>query len=208
MNQLQADKNILRYLGAVESSMAMSDAKARKQLKERVALSEEPIEKAEEYLDEADQKKASLLRSAIDELHLQYVLGRMEGVEKLQEIEKRIEHGFFDMKNSLRKSKRPTEDEAEHLSEALSDFWKKLKLEINLLYYRIELGREAEGTEHTNLKEELAEDARSIAALCERDADQAKIDFELWLQNTRKSVSERAHKVVKGIEHYFTDKVF
>lgn len=205
MKQLEVDKNIQRYLGAVELNMALGDAEAQNQLEEKVALALPPLVEARKHLEESEHKEIDLLRTAIDELRVQFALGKMEGADTLEEIEGRIAHGFSGLKNSVRKAKRLTGKEAEELNESLHKGWRKLKLEINILYLRLELAHETGSEKFDTARKELIEDVKQIAELGKEEAEEAAADLGLWLKQVKMVVQKRALKVVKSMENYLLD---
>ncbi|MDB4438385.1 hypothetical protein N9195_02220 [bacterium] len=205
MTNLKSDIGIQRYLGSVETSINLSDVAAQKKLDDGAALAIDRIAKAQGYLDAESHKQVDLLRAAIDELRVQYALGKMEGSEKLEAIEDRIEHGYRNLKNALRRTKKLTAYEAEELNDNLHEGWRHLKLEINLLYLRLGLVHDS-GSERLALaKEALIEDAKLIARLGKEEADLVGKNFSLWCRNLKKSLRKSALKLVHSMEKYLVD---
>lgn len=205
MTKLESYKSIQRYLGAVETSIVLSDAAAQKRLGEDSAKALAHIGKAQEHLDEDAHKETDLLRAAIDELRVQYALGKMEGSEKLEEIEGRIEHGYQKLKNAVRRAKRLTERESEELNESLHKGWRSLKLEINLLHLRLSLAHDAGSEKLADAKKELVEDAKSIAQMGKKEAELIRDNLSIWCEKTKKTVRKSALKLVRSMEKYLVD---
>ena len=205
MTLLESDKNIEHYLGALETSIILSDAAAQKRLGEHAAVTLVHIDNAQKYLDEDVYHEVELIRTAIDELRVQYALGKMEGAEKLEEIEERIEHGYQKLKNAVRKTKKLTEHEREELNEALHKGWRSLKLEINLLHLRLSLAHDTGSEKLAAAKKELVKDAKHIAKLGKKEAELIGENFSPWCEKIKKSVSKSALKVIRSMEKYLLD---
>ena len=205
MPKLETDKNIQRYLGAVETNIVLSDSAAQKRLDEDAAKALAHIEKAQEHLDEDVHNEVDLLRSAIDELRVQYALGKMEGAEKLEGIEERIEHGYRKLKSAVRRTKKLTEHESEELNDSLHKGWRSLKLEMNILYLRLGLAHETGSEKLAAAKKELIEDAKAIAKLGKEEAELIRENCSLWCQKTKSSVRKSALKLVRSMEKYLLD---
>ncbi len=205
MAKLESDKSIQRYLDAVETSIILSDAAAQKRLDKDADKALARLEKAQNHLDENAHKEVDLLRTAIDELRVHYALGKMEGAEKLEEIEARIENGYQRLKDAVRRATTLTGHESEELNNALRKGWRSLKLEINLLYLRISLAHDAGSGKLAAAKEELAEDAKLIAKLGREEAKLIEDNLSLWCKNLEKSVRKSSLKLVRSMEKYLLD---
>ena len=205
MTKPESDKSIQRYLSAVETSIILSDAAAQKRLDEDAAKALARLEKVQEHLDEDAHKEVDLLRVAIDELRVQYALGKMEGTEKLEEIEERIERGYRKLKNAVRKTKKLTGQESEELNNALHKSWRSLKLEINLLYLRLSLAHDAGSEKLMAAKEDLVEDAKLIAKLGKEEAEIIRHDISLWCKKIKTSTRKSALRLVQSMEKYLLD---
>ena len=205
MTKLESDKSIQRYLSAVETSIILSDASAQKRLNQHAAKALAHIEKIQKYIDDDAQQEVDLIRAAIDELRVQYSLGKMEGTERLEEIEEGIEHGYQKLKNAVRKTKKLTEQEAKELNDALHEGWRSLKLEINLLYLRLDLAHDAGSEKLAAAKEELIENAKHIARLGKKEAELIGDNCSLWCKKIEKSMRKSALKLIRSMEKHLLD---
>jgi hypothetical protein len=205
MSNLEPDQQIQRYLGAVESGLILSDEAAQKRLDEDSAKALAHIENAQEHLDEEAHHEVDLLRTALDELRVQYALGKMEGAEKLTEIEERIEHGYQNLKNAVRRAKNLTKQESEELNDALHQGWRNLKLGINILYLRLSLAHDSGNDRLAAAKEELIQDVKFLAKLGKDEAELIGDNCSLWCKKVEKSVRQSALKLVRSMEKYLLD---
>ena len=205
MPKSEPHQRIQHYLGAVETGIALSDEAAQKRLDEDTAHALSHIEKAQEHLDEDATQEVDLLRTALDELRVQYALGKMEGAEKLSEIEERIERGYRKLKSAVQRAKKLTAHENEELNETLQKSWENLKLEINILYLRLSVAHDSGSEKLAAAKEDLIQDVKLIAKLGREEAEIIDDNCSHWCKKIEKSVRKSALKLVRSMEKYLLD---
>ncbi len=199
---IQTGIQIEHYLTEVETGMEMSDAEANKQLDTSANGILNHIKALEKHVDTIGQREAEILQTAIGELRVQFALGRMEGTEKLQELERRIEQGFRQMKDALKRAKELTSEQVDALIESLHDSWRRLKMEISLLHLRIAFAHETGVEKLAVAKAELMNDLKKIGNLAKENTEEITSDFSSWIKKTRKSISKRSHSTLTSMERY------
>lgn len=201
MNSLQTDLAIEHYLHAAETSLINDEASAQKSLKEKINVALEKLSHAEKHLEEDDRKEVSLLRSALDELHLQFALGKMEGKSKLIDLQKEVSHGIQMTKSKLKATKQLSEKEKNKILTELHHAWKELRFDLVLIETRIEIASDTIAHKIESSKDEFIKDIKTISQLAKEDFTKTKTKTEEWFSQTKKKVNARARKVLHTIEH-------
>lgn len=205
MKSIEIDQHITRYLSAIESGIAMSDSEAHLHRDKRAADLVSNLTNAEGHLDQIGQHEAQLLRTAIDELRVQFTLGKMEGVDKLHEIEERIASRSKKVSAALRRVKSTATDEVHDIEQGFALAWRALSTEINLLDLRYGIAEEQAGEKISTATHEVSEDLKLITRLAKERLEELKEEFQTWAKETKKSVSKRTHKTIDSIEQYLLD---
>jgi len=201
----KSDTCIENYLNSLEEHINLSDSDAQKRLDKHASKALDHIKHAQGHIDEDSHKEVNHIRIALDDLRLQYALGKMEGVEKLEKIEEQLKNSFQKLKNAVRKTKSLAEQENEELSNALHTGWRDLELEINLLYLRLGLAHDAGSEKLATAKDELVEDIKHISELGKEEAEIIGENFSAWCHKVKRSTRKSALKVVQSMEKYLSD---
>jgi len=202
MNILEKDQPIVEYLSIVQIGIIMNDDDAYVHREQRARDLVSNLTKAEAHLDAIGQQEAQLLKTAIDELRVQFSLGKMEGVEKLREIENRITHQAKRVSEAFHRAKENASEEIYDLQQGFTLAWRALNTEITLLDLRLDLIKEQARTKVSTATHQVSEDIKLIARLAKAELKQLSENFKEWSAKTKKSVSTRTHKVIDSLEHY------
>ena len=192
--------NIGYYLDEVEHGIQVSDAESIKNLCEQTGSASSRIEELESHLDSEGQREARILRAAIDELQVQLALGKMDAAEKVEEIEKRIEHGYSQMKHAVGRLERLGEAETEALREKIHKSWIHLKVASTIARLRLELAEEKGAAKLQAAKDELIEDFEKIRYLAKENVSGAYEKSAEWIEKTKDSVGRKARNVLEAIK--------
>lgn len=206
MTQLQAERNIERYLGAMRAGLELNETHAEQERDKRAKELLRDLETAEENLGEEERHEVHILHTAIGDLRLQYGLGKMEGAEKLSEIEHRLEHGYQKTKNALRKLRNLSQKEAQAVQEKIHRGWQALQTEVKLLYIRLDLAEEKTEEKISAAKDEIVKDIKSIANLARENAAGARDKAHGWTTQAKKSVSKRSHRILDWLDRWLLDE--
>lgn len=191
---------IVWYLDAVENGILVSDADRIKTLCEQTDRASSQIGEVEPHLDSEGQHEARILRAAIDELQVQLALGKMEAAEKIGEIEKRIEHGYSQMKHAVGRLEKLGEEEADALREKIHKSWMALKAAGSIARLRLELAEEKGEAQLLAAKDELIGDFEKIRDLTTESVGGAYEKSSEWIERTKKSVGRKARNVLDAIK--------
>lgn len=142
MTLLETDQGLLHYLQVMEAKMTFTDDDLQTKLGTRVSKSLRDVDRIEEHLGFDERYETSVLRASIADLHLQFVLGKMESRKKLHEIKGKLDHRFLKVLGKLDGLAHLTANELDSLKEHLTKNWRNLRLEILLLDARIALAGE------------------------------------------------------------------
>ena len=192
--------NIGYYLDEVEHGILLSDADSIKKLCEQTGRASSRIEDVEPHLDSECQHEARILRAAIDELQVQLALGKMDAAEKVEEIEKRIEHGYSQMKHAVGRLEKLGEAESEALRDKIHKSWIHLKVAGTIARLRLELAEEQGEAKLQAAKDELIEDFEKIRDLAKENVSGACEKSAEWIEKTKESVGRKAHNVLEAIK--------
>ena len=192
--------NIDYYLDTVEHGILMSDAESIKKICEQTSRASSRIEDVEQHLDSEGQREARILRAAIDEMQVQLALGKMDAVDKVEEMEKRIEQGYSQMKHAVSRLERLGEGQAEALRDKIHNSWIHLKAAGTIARLRLELAEEKSEAKLQAAKDELIADFEKIRDLAKESVDDACEKSAEWIDNTKKSVGGKAHNILKAIK--------
>lgn len=203
MNRLKFDKSLQSYLQASQTKILRGDAEAREKLTEHADRAIARVHQTVDHLPEAEQKEARHLKTALDELKLQFALGKMEGAEKLKNLEERIEYGFVSLKKAVKKAEKIGEKETKEANHALHEGWEKLQLEMMILYVRLDLAHEAGSQKLGAAKDEFISDIKLIAEFGKEEADHLGEDFSAWIKRSQKSVGEKSHRFLERLKKRF-----
>lgn len=171
--------------------MASDVEQAHSTFAEKVSQSLENINHVGEQLQEDDRHEISLLRAAIDELRLQFALGKMEGIETLNKIRSKLDHRFNQAAAKISNLERLPSKEVEKLKGKLHQSWKDLKFEIALLNARITLIEEQGLENFSTAKEEMIADLRLIGHYAKENADELNESIQAWAKKTKKSLKKQ-----------------
>lgn len=192
--------NIVSYLDVVEHGILVSDADSIRALCEQTGSASSQIGEVEPHLDSEGRHEARLLRAAIDELQVQLALGKMEAAEKIGEIEKRIEHGYSQMKHAVGRLERLGEEEADALRDKIHKSWLDLKAAGSIARMRLELAEEKGEAKLQAAKDELIADFAKIRDLTKENVGDAYEKSSEWIERTKKSVGRKARNVLDAIK--------
>jgi len=195
MSLPSTDKNVERYLGAIEDGVALSDSAAKKQQTTQADQLIKSLDEATPHLDEEGQKEAHLFRSTIDELKLQLALGKMDGKDQLDELHTKANHHFGNIKESLHRAKQVATDD-------LHQAWLTFKIEIHLLNLRHEIPIEETKESLSNATEEALADIRLIAHYAKDSATDLNDQMHLWTKKAKSSLGNRCHKFLDSLEDF------
>lgn len=192
--------DIAYYLDTVENGILLSDSESIKKLCEETQQASSGIREVEPHLDSQGRHESNILRAAIDELQVQLALGKMDAADKLDEIERRIGHGYHQIKNAIARLERLSEKEADALRERIHSSWLHLKSAGTIARIRLELADEKSKEKLQATKNEFIEDLEKIRILakenvggtCEKSAD--------WIKKTKQSVGRKAHNVLDALK--------
>ena len=192
--------DIVWYLDAVEHGILVSDADSIRALCEQTDRASSQIGEVEPHLDSEGRHEARLLRAAIDELQVQLALGKMEAAEKIGEIEKRIEHGYRQVKHAVGRLERLGEEEVDLLRDKIHKSWMDLKAAGSIARMRLELAEEKGEAKLQAAKDELIGDFAKIRDLTKENVGDAYEKSSEWIERTKKSVGRKARNVLDAIK--------
>jgi hypothetical protein len=192
--------DIVCYLDVVEHGILVSDADSIRALCEQTGRASSQIEEVEPHLDSEGRHEARILRAAIDELQVQLALGKMEAVERIREIEERIEHGYREMKHAVGRLERLGEAEADTLRDKIHKSWMDLKAAVSIARTRLELAEEKGEEKLQAAKDELIGDFEKIRDLTKENVGDAYEKSSEWIERTKKSVGRKARNVLDAIK--------
>lgn len=198
MTHLKTLSTIDTYIVSFETGIVISDAAAHHHREERATDLIANLTEAELHLDPIGLHEAEILRTAIGELRVQFALGKMEGTEKLHEIKDKIEQSMRRVKKALHQAKKGTADDVQEIDTKLHNSWLSLEAQVNLLDLRMNLALEKTDEKAKAAKEEVTEDLKTIRKLAHENFD----DASEWVKRTKKSVSQRTHKIVDAMDQY------
>lgn len=191
---------IVSYLDVIEHGILVSDADGIKALCEQTRHASSQIGEVEPHLDHEGRHEAQILRAAIDELQVQLALGKMEAAEKIGEIEKRIEHGYRQVKHGVERLEKRGEAEADVLRDKIHKSWIHLKAAGSIARLRLELAEEKSEAKLQAEKDELIEDFAKIRDLTKENVVDAYEKSSEWIERTKKSVRRKARNVLEAIK--------
>lgn len=192
--------NISYYLDTVENGILMSDADSIKKLCEETGHASSQIEDVELHLDNEGQRDSRILRTAIDELQVQFALGKMDAADKVGDIEKRIEHGYGRMMQAVGRIGRLGEDETNALRDKIHSSWIHLKVAASIFRIRLELAEENGEAKLEAAKHELIANFEKIRDLAKENVGEACEKSADWIDKTKGSIGRKAHNVIDAIK--------
>lgn len=192
--------NVVCYVDAVERGILVSDAESIKLLCEQTDRASSRIEEVESQLDGEGRHEARILRALIDELQVQLTLGKMEAAEKVEEIEKRIEHGYRQVKHAVGRLERLGEMEADALLDKVHRSWMDLKAAGSIARLRLELAEEKGEVKLQAAKDELVRDFEKIRDHTKENVGSAYEKSAEWIEKTKNSVGRKARNVLEAIK--------
>jgi hypothetical protein len=192
--------DIVCYLDVVEQGILVSDTESIRALCEQTGRASSQIGEVEPHLDSEGQHEARILRAAIDELQVQLALGKMEASEKVGEIEKRIEHGYSQLKHAVGRLERLGEAEVDALRDKIHKSWMDLKAAASIARLRLEFAEEKGEAKLQAAKDELIEDFEKIRDLTKENVGGAYEKSADWIETTKKSVGRKARNVLDAIK--------
>lgn len=192
--------NISYYLDTVENGILMSDADSIKKLCEETGHASSRLEDVELHLDSEGQHDSRILRAAIDELQVQLALGKMDAAGKVEEIEKRIEHGYSRMKHAVGRLEKLGEAEANALRDKIHSSWIHLKVAGTIARIRLELAEEKSEAKLEAAKDELIADFEKIRNMAKENIGEACEKSADWIEKTKESVGRKAHNVLEALK--------
>ena len=192
--------DIVYYLDTVENGILLSDSESIKKLCEETEHASSGIREVEPHLDSQGRQESNVLRAAIDELQVQLALGKMDAADKLDEIERRIEHSYGEMKHAIARLERLSEEEADALRDRIHNSWLHLKSAGTIARIRLELADEKSKEKLQAAKNELIEDLEKIRNLAKENVGDACEKSADWIKKTKKSVGRKAHNVLDALK--------
>jgi hypothetical protein len=124
----------------------------------------------------------------------------MEAVERIREIEERIEHGYREMKHAVGRLERLGEAEADTLRDKIHKSWMDLKAAVSIARTRLELAEEKGEEKLQAAKDELIGDFEKIRDLTKENVGDAYEKSSEWIERTKKSVGRKARNVLDAIK--------
>jgi uncharacterized protein (UPF0335 family) len=192
--------DIVYYLDTVENGILLSDSESIKKLCEETEHASSGIRDVEPHLDSQGRQESNILRAAIDELQVQLALGKMDAADKLDEIERRIEHSYAEMKHAIARLERLSEEEVDALRDRIHSSWLHLKSAGTIARIRLELADEKSKEKLQAAKNELIQDLEKIRNLAKENVGGACEKSADWIKKTKQSVGRKAHNVLDALK--------
>ena len=192
--------DIVWYLDEVENGILVSDADSIKALCEQTDRASSRIGEVEPHLDSEGRHEARLLRAAIDELQVQLALGKMEAAEKTNEIEKRIEHGYRQVKHAVRRLEKQGGAEVGALRDKVHKSWMHLKAASSIARLRRELEEEKGEGKLQAAKDEVIGDFAKIRDHTKADVGGSHEKSAEWIERTKQAVGRKTRNVLEALK--------
>jgi hypothetical protein len=192
--------DIAYYLDTVEKGILLSDSESIKKLCEETENASSGIREVEPHLDSQGRQESNVLRAAIDELQVQLALGKMDAADELDEIERRIGHGYDQMKHAISRLERLSEEEIDALRDRIHSSWLHLKSAGTIARIRLELADEKSKEKLQAAKSELFEDFEKIRDLAKENVGGACEKSGEWIKKAKQSVGRKAHNVLDALK--------
>ena len=188
--------NISCYLDAVENGIQLSDSDSIKKLCEETSHASAGIKEVESHLDSEGQRDSRILRAALNELQVKFALGKMETTDKVEAMERRIEHGYSLVKQAVGRLERLSEDEMNVLRDRIHRSWIHLKAAGTIARIRLHLAEEKSETKLEAAMDELIEDFKKIRSLAKQSTSDACEKSAEWIDKTKKAVRTKTHHIL------------